>query len=375
MIRHHLALTLAAACLALTPIAAAAQTISAPGFAPPVSASCGTVTVSTPCLDLSQAWSGTGTLTLLKANVSADPGPANSASLLLDLQIGGVSALAVDKGGSLAGVSNRLFVGNFKGLVTGGFSGSGYYMPQLAGIGWYNANSGGGTIDLALLRDAANVLAQRNGTSAQQFAIYNTYTDASNYEVGQLRWSGNSFIINTGMSGTGTARVLKFGTGGTNRWNVDASGNFVAETDNSYDIGQSGATRPRNVYVAGNVTVGSDILVAGGTKLTWSAATKVSGTNDGVLLIEKQAGSGAQNTVAQLPSCASALKGARSFVTDASATTFLSTVAGSGANNVPVVCDGTNWKIGALDLRFQLYGYGLNPANDNLPDWANRALG
>lgn len=50
--------------------------------------------------------------------------------------------------------------------------------------------------------------------------------------------------------------------------------------------------------------------------------------------------------VAALPSCASGSKGNRSFVSDATATTFLSAVAGSGSNNVPVVCDGTSWKIG-----------------------------
>jgi len=51
-------------------------------------------------------------------------------------------------------------------------------------------------------------------------------------------------------------------------------------------------------------------------------------------------------TVAALPSAATAGAGARGFVTDASATTFHSTVAGSGANKVPVVSDGTNWLIG-----------------------------
>lgn len=51
-------------------------------------------------------------------------------------------------------------------------------------------------------------------------------------------------------------------------------------------------------------------------------------------------------TVAQLPSAATAGAGARAFVTDATATTFLSTVAGTGANKVPVVSDGTNWLIG-----------------------------
>lgn len=51
-------------------------------------------------------------------------------------------------------------------------------------------------------------------------------------------------------------------------------------------------------------------------------------------------------TVARLPSAAAAGAGTRRFVTDATATTFMSTVAGGGANSVPVVSDGTNWKIG-----------------------------
>ena len=51
-------------------------------------------------------------------------------------------------------------------------------------------------------------------------------------------------------------------------------------------------------------------------------------------------------TVANLASAATAGAGARAFVTDATATTFLSTVAGGGANKVPVVSDGTNWLIG-----------------------------
>jgi hypothetical protein len=51
-------------------------------------------------------------------------------------------------------------------------------------------------------------------------------------------------------------------------------------------------------------------------------------------------------TVATLPVASTAGAGARSFVTDATATTFLSTVAGGGANPVPVVSDGTNWLIG-----------------------------
>ena len=51
-------------------------------------------------------------------------------------------------------------------------------------------------------------------------------------------------------------------------------------------------------------------------------------------------------TVATLPSASTVGAGARAFVTDASATTFMSIVSGGGANKVPVVSDGTNWLIG-----------------------------
>lgn len=53
----------------------------------------------------------------------------------------------------------------------------------------------------------------------------------------------------------------------------------------------------------------------------------------------------AVTTVGSLPS-AVGKQGVRCFVTDANATTFLSTVAAGGSNKVPVVSDGTNWLIG-----------------------------
>lgn len=51
-------------------------------------------------------------------------------------------------------------------------------------------------------------------------------------------------------------------------------------------------------------------------------------------------------TVSTLPSAATSGAGARSFVSDATVTTFASTVVGGGTNKVPVYSDGTNWKIG-----------------------------
>lgn len=52
-------------------------------------------------------------------------------------------------------------------------------------------------------------------------------------------------------------------------------------------------------------------------------------------------------SVGSLPTCNSASKGFRSFVVDELAAVGFNTIAtGSGANNVPVFCDGTNWRIG-----------------------------
>lgn len=67
----------------------------------------------------------------------------------------------------------------------------------------------GGT-DLILQRDAANVLAQYNSTTAQVSRIYNTRTDASNYERAALDWAttSNWFRIGTSALGTGTARNI-----------------------------------------------------------------------------------------------------------------------------------------------------------------------
>ena len=52
------------------------------------------------------------------------------------------------------------------------------------------------------------------------------------------------------------------------------------------------------------------------------------------------------NTVSNLPLASSAGAGARSFVTDATSTTFLAQVVGGGSNRVPVVSNGSVWVIG-----------------------------
>lgn len=49
-------------------------------------------------------------------------------------------------------------------------------------------------------------------------------------------------------------------------------------TDNTYDIGASGATRPRNIFLAGNSTVGGTISVTGHTTFEGVTSTGATGT-------------------------------------------------------------------------------------------------
>lgn len=141
----------------------------------------------------------------------------------------------------------------------------------------------GSGADVNLYRDAANILAQRNSTTAQEFRVYNTYTNSTNYERLRTYWSTNVAIIGTDALGTGTSRALSIGTlgsaalsfliSGNIAWQVSASSHLLAGTDNSYDIGASGATRPRTVYagtsvISGDGSVGSPSFALAGQTST-----------------------------------------------------------------------------------------------------------
>ena len=120
----------------------------------------------------------------------------------------------------------------------------------------------GGSTGALLTGDAADVLAQRNGTTAQTFRLYNTFTDASNYARAELIATGGSgaFVIGNRAAGSGVLRALTLRgdiTAGTG-WTVSTTNNLVTETDNAVDIGATGATRPRAIFLGQSaITAGS----------------------------------------------------------------------------------------------------------------------
>lgn len=60
------------------------------------------------------------------------------------------------------------------------------------------------------------------------------------------------------------ANAIGFSTAGTARWQINASGHFLAATDNVFDIGAVGATRPRTIYAGTSLIAPLATLAAGG---------------------------------------------------------------------------------------------------------------
>jgi len=361
-------------------------------------------------------------LAALKVN-AAGTSAANSASgsLLLDLQVGGVGKLAVRKDGSLlllgtssSGVSSASsaairFTGSGKIELASEYSTCGIQMggagtlitaPVLTlGGAWVAiSNDAFGNNPSYLVSEATNTLALRNGAAAQTFRVYNTYTNDSNYERAVMGFSSNVLKIGQEKLGTGTDRGTEINGGLYLNILVQGSAAIgiggaaigftknITFTDNTYDIGASGANRPRNVYVGTAIyapTLRAASLQVDGTGGTGTFFVNAVGV-DGVVRISDFSGAdfnrlqlgGTANThpaiardgagikftgaaagstswikvppvaVSALPAAATAGVGARAFVNDATAPVFGSAVTGGGAVPVPVYSTGSAWNVG-----------------------------
>ena len=172
-------------------------------------------------------------------------------------------------GGLYSGSGNSLYLGN--ALTFGGIfrlqDTVGVTIPSTLSYRWSSDTTSYGTADVILARDAANTLALRNGTNAQRFNVYNTYTSSTNYETFKIDWitTANTCLIGTGKgSGGGTARDLR----------VDVAGSV-------FDVNIAGA---RQLYVsAGWTQIDSGRLDIPGT----SAQIKLGGTGATAAMIKR----------------------------------------------------------------------------------------
>jgi len=199
---------------------------------------------ATSMLSFAGTWNTTGTPTLLDFNVTDTA--SHAASLLWNLRVDGTSVFNVRKSGgvkvkaaysasdvAIGPASNlgfvwsgnnlfyissggaKLAVENYTLLV--GSSGSFGFAPSTVDVA---------SADTFICRDAADATALRNGTNAQTFNIYNTYTSGSVYERGFMRWDSNIFEIGVEHSGA-TARNVRLRAAGGILYLNDGNGDVT----------------------------------------------------------------------------------------------------------------------------------------------------
>lgn len=279
--------------------------------------------------DMIDTWNaGATTFTAIKMNVTDTASAAGS--LLMDLQVGGVSKIKGTKAGSLIAsngdavnpgfsfidATSTGFYRRSPGQVVysqatvdiAGYTGGGFSLRDSVSLGWSSDSDPVGLLDLILARDAPNTLAQRNGTAAQSFRLYNTFTDASNYERLETAWASNILSLRTAAAGTGVARALRLGAGGTDYWEVGATtGHFLGVTAAGgigYGTGAGGtvtqatdkSTGVTLNTVTGEITMNAAALAAN-TTVSFTLTNSTIAATDLVLITHDSAGTAGAYTV------------------------------------------------------------------------------
>jgi hypothetical protein len=208
---------------------------------------------------------------------------------------------------------------------------------NIADMKLYTENSSG-TVTLLASADAA----------AGNF----TTVDTTNLEVTNIKAKdGTAAIVLTDATGAVTVSSPFATTGNTTLGNASAdtvtvTGTITSNlifTDNTYDIGASGATRPRNMFLAGNATIGGNIDLTGALDLTNLEVTNIK-AKDGT------ASASIANATGVMTIASSVLT-----TTDINGGTIDGTTQASGTINGPIAAGGTwtaaaTWTLPALTL-------------------------
>jgi hypothetical protein len=245
-------------------------------------------------LDIAQTWATTGNPTAIKLNVTNTTSGATAK--LMDIRFSTGAGITIDK------------YGQTDSIVQAGFSDSGIhvrgsnanYGTKLALDGLYFSGGAFTAFDITIKRDAANTLAQRNSTNAQTFRLYNTYTDASNFERASIGFNRPTTAVFTGTisngagasgtivnvtaitSGVITTGMVLTGTGvsGTITGFVPSStftGSISGTTLTSGTVTE-GAIAIGQIISGTGVTAGTIIVSGSGTSWVVSASQTVTST-------------------------------------------------------------------------------------------------
>lgn len=207
----------------------------------------GTRITANPGFQFSETWNDAGVAFVgVDTNITATLYAA--ASMVHRWRVGGTQIAALRADGVL--MANYLGLSNgtaFRGYIQASADGA-FSMYSSAGAALTSLSFGS---DVSMCRDAANILALKNGTNPQEVRVYGTTTGPV---YASLSHDGNNVIL-----GNVGASVIYIKQNGSLTWSWSAAGHLLTVTDNTYDIGASGNNRPRNVYIANDVFIGNAI--------------------------------------------------------------------------------------------------------------------
>ena len=255
--------------------------------------------------NLTQTWNTSGAPTAIKLNVTNTA--SNAASKLIDLQVGGVSLLnqtvpgllrvggvgfsnaygIVTEGGISVGSGASFIAGSQLNVYNGGLNvcslnTSGLQTTSTGAVTWGSGTSIS-TPDLYLVRDGAGILAQRNGTNAQESRIYGTYTSTTNYERLALKYNGSVYQIGTEKGSVGgVAKPLQFYTDSIVQMVIPTTGLITVrdETGTQQQL-INNYTYLNNSFSDGGPTAAQWLLDASTNNILHNYANRLTVTNTG----------------------------------------------------------------------------------------------
>jgi hypothetical protein len=230
-----------------------------------------TGTQATSLVDMAATWNTTGNPSLIYGRVTNTN--SGTTANLIDLgTFAGGSLFRVDKTGAITCASVS---GTSLAVTTGFFAGS---VRANTDAGFLSIGS---TNDVVLTRDAAGILAQRNGTAKQTLRIYNTYTSATVYERAVMDWNGptpNTLRIGTEFLGSGmAANPVDFVVGGVVQLSITTGGTLVS---------------PTSIRLRGAFTEIQGVNGAAGAHLNFIQRGRITPTADGVFKLSNDADNG-----------------------------------------------------------------------------------
>jgi hypothetical protein len=142
---------------------------------------------------------------------------------LLDLQLNGTSNFQVSSTGAFVAVANSSGINN-SGFI-GGWNGGAIGFSAAAGFGPTTI------LDTVLRRDAPATFGQRDGTAAQTFRVYGTFTDASNHVRAALSSTSTAVTLAAETAGTGADDIpLNLTAAGTGTVKVNSVAEVVVSS-------------------------------------------------------------------------------------------------------------------------------------------------